>query len=214
MAADQRDAVSPDRVVSLRRAQVPAAARVLATALADDPGYRHLLPDGARRVEELAAIYRLTLADTVRHGQAFATVIGDIVTAVLAIYPPGHYPMTAARWARAGLRVAAVAARAREHSAAVVRFARLTASEVPAEAWYFQALGVRPDLQHAGRGGALLRHAVALADATGEPSYLETNNPENVAYYERLGYVRCHEPVPLAPGGPWIVAMLRPARGG
>ncbi len=83
---------------------------------------------------------------------------------------------------------------------------------VPPDAWYFQALGIRPDLQHAGRGAALLRTALALVDAAGVPSYLETNVPANVAYYERFGYAAVREPVPLAPDGPWIYPMARPAR--
>ncbi len=213
MASERRERVTPqDDVVTLGRADIPAAARVLGTALADDPGFRHLMPDDGRRVGELSALYRLTLADTVRHGQALATSIGGVITAVLAFYPAGHYPMTPARWARSGLRVAALALRAREHSAALMRFAQLTAPAVPPQCWYFQALGTRPDMQHGGRGGLLLRTAIALVDEAGESSYLETNTTDNVRYYERLGYECIADPVPLAPGGPFVYEMLRPAR--
>ena len=76
----------------------------------------------------------------------------------------------------------------------------------------FEAAGVRPDLQLAGRGTALIEAALALVDAAGEESYLETTKPANVAYYERFGYASIREPVPLSPGGPSIFPMLRAAR--
>ena len=212
MAAERRrSAAPPDMVAPLTRAHVPAAARVVATALADDPGYRYLLPDESRRVGELTALYRMTLADTLAHGRGFVTTLGPVVTAALAIYPPGTYPMTPARWARAGGRVALLAARAREHSPGFVRFGQLTAPAVPTHAWYVEAVGVRPDLQLVGRGTALVEAALALVDAAGGESYLETTKPGNVAYYERFGYASIREPLPLAEGGPAIYAMLRPA---
>lgn len=212
MAAEQRrNAAPPDTVAPLARAHVPGAARVIAIALADDPGYRHLLPDDARRVGELTALYRMTLADTAAHGCGLVTTLGSVVTAALATYPPGTFPMTPARWLRSGPQIARIAALARERSGALVRFGRLITSGVPADAWYFQALGVRPDLQHTGRGTVLLRAALDLVDAAGAASYLETNLPENVAYYEHFGYELVREPWPVAPGGPLVHPMLRPA---
>ncbi|HEY0117657.1 MAG TPA: GNAT family N-acetyltransferase [Cellulomonas sp.] len=213
MAAEQRRmAPPPDVVIPLAKQHVPAAARVVATALANDPGYRLLLPDDARRVAELTALYRMTLADTVAHGRGLVTMLGPVVTGALATYPPGAYPMTPARWARSGARLAGIAGLVRAQSVALIRFGRLVASAVPRDSWYFQALGIRPDLQGTGRGTTLLRSALALVDAAGASSYLETNAPENVAYYERFGYASLREPVALAPDGPWIHAMLRPAR--
>lgn len=213
MASERRASVTPqDDLVTLGRRDITAAARVLGTALADDPGFRHLMPDDRRRVGELTALYRLTLADTVRHGQVLATTVGGVITAVLAFYPAGRYPMTPARWARCGLRVAALGLRAREHSTALMRFAQLTAPAVPPESWYFQALGTRPDMQHGGRGGLLLRTAIALVDEAGGSSYLETNSMDNVRYYRSLGYECVADPVPLAPDGPFVYEMLRPAR--
>jgi GNAT superfamily N-acetyltransferase len=211
-AEPRRVAPPPDAVSPLGPRRVAAAARVLATALEDDPGYRLLMPDDARRVGELTALYRMTLADTVAHGRGFVTLLGPVVTGALATFPPGTHPMTAARWVRSAARLAAIAGLAREHSVALIRFGHLVASAVPADAWYFQALGIRPDLQHTGRGAVLLRAALALVDDAGASSYLETNVPENVAYYERFGYRPVRDPVPLAPGGPWVHPMLRPAR--
>ncbi|MBN9376141.1 MAG: GNAT family N-acetyltransferase [Cellulomonas sp.] len=212
MAAERRRVAPPDAVERLAKHHVPQAARVIATALADDPGYSHLMPDPGRRVGELTALYRMTLADTVDHGLGFVTTLGTVVTGALAIYPPGTYPMPLARWARAGGRVVRLAALAREHSPGLIRFGQLTAPGVPTHSWYVEAAGVRPDLQLAGRGTALIEAALALVDEAGEESYLETTKPANVAYYERFGYASIREPVPLSPGGPSIFPMLRAAR--
>jgi len=211
MAGERRRVAPPDAVLPLARHHVPQAARVIATALADDPGYSHLMPDPARRVGELTALYRLTLADTIVHGRGFVTTLGPVVTGALALYPPGAYPMSRARWARLGGRVALLAALAREHSRGLIRFGQLTAPGVPADCWYLEAAGVRPDLQRAGRGTALITAALALIDEAGDESYLETTKPANVAYYERFGYVSIREPLPLAPGGPSIFPMQRTA---
>ncbi len=212
MAAERRRVAPPDTVEPLAGRHVPQAARVIATALADDPGFSHLMPDAARRVGELTALYRMTLADTLTHGLGLVTTLGPVVTGALAIYPPGTYPMPLARWARAGGRVVRLAALARGDSRGLIRFGRLTAPGVPASSWYVEAAGVRPDLQFAGRGTALIEAALALVDAAGEESYLETTKPANVAYYERFGYRSIRRPVPLSPGGPAIFPMLRAAR--
>ncbi len=185
---------------------------MLAAALADDPGFTQLLPVRTRRERELREVYRMTLADGLRHGRVLATTRGEEVTGVLALYAPGTYPMTAGRWLRQAGRVVRIAARAREHSAGIIRFGDLTAKGVRTDAWYVEAFGVRPDLQRAGRGSALMRAFLAELDASGLPSYLETTKEENVGYYVARGYVEQHEPVPLAPGGPFIYPMTRPAR--
>ncbi len=204
---------TPDVLVPLTEADRRGAAQVLAAALADDPGYRHLFPDPRRREQELQALYRMTLDDAMAHGRAYVTRIGSVVTGAIAVYPPHTYPMTPARWLRQGLRIARMATLTREHSRGIIRFGDLTAAGVPTDSWYVEALGVRPDLQRAGRGYRLITQAFALADAAGERSYLETTKPENVAYYAELGYEETGARVSLAgDDGPWIVPMLRPAR--
>ncbi|WP_136517548.1 MULTISPECIES: GNAT family N-acetyltransferase [Cellulomonas] len=204
----------PDVVEPLRAADRTAAAAVLAAALADDPGYTHLFPVARRRERELREVYRMTLADGMRHGRVLVTKLGDEVTGVLALYPPATYPMTGRRWLRQAARLARIALFTREHSGGIIRFGELTSQGVPCDAWYVEAFGVRPDLQRAGRGSLLLRRFLEDLDRTGVPSYLETTKADNLNYYRARGYTEEHEPVPLAPGGPFIYPMTRPAAGG
>jgi len=203
-----------DHTVPLRPAEIDAAARVLAAAFADDPGFVHLFPSPARRARELRAVYRMTLADSIRYGYAFVTQLHGTVTGVVAVYPPGTYPMTTARWVRQGARVSRIAAHTREHSLGLIRFGDVTASGVPTDTWYVEAIGVHPTHQLAGRGKRLMAEAFRLIDAPGDASYLETTKPENVAYYEALGYDAVGSPVPLATGGPFVFPMQRSRVGG
>ncbi|QCB94943.1 GNAT family N-acetyltransferase [Cellulomonas shaoxiangyii] len=204
----------PDVVGPLQPRDRTAAAAVLAAALADDPGYSHLFPVRARRERELREVYRMTLADGMRYGRVLVTKLGDEVTGVLALYPPSTYPMTVARWVRQGLRLARIASFTREHSGGIIRFGTLTSQGVPPDKWYVEAFGVRPDLQRAGRGSLLLQRFLDDLDRAGVASYLETTKQENVGYYHARGYTDAHEPVPLAPGGPFIYPMTRHAPAG
>jgi len=207
-------AAPPDVVEPLRPAGIAEAAGLLAAALADDPGFVHLFPVRGRREHELRALYRMTLADAVRYGHAFVTRLDGAVTGAIALYPPGTYPMTPTRWWRQSLRIARIAAATRTHSLGIIRFGAVTSEGVPSDAWYVEALGVRPDLQRAGRGKRLMATAFAMVDAAGGPSYLETTKPDNVGYYENLGYRSAHSRVPLASDdGPWIFPMSRTAAG-
>jgi len=203
-----------DRVQPLRREHIPVAARVLAAALSDDPGYSAMLPDVRRRIPELTAVYRMTLADALKHGRGVVTTLGDVITGAAAVYPPGTYPMTTVRWGQRAVGLVRLAALAREHSAALSRFGRVTSSGVPTDAWYVEALGVRPDLQRLGRGRLLIDAVLAMVDEAGDASYLETTNPANVDYYALRGYVRTEARMPVVPEtpeGPWILPMWRPS---
>lgn len=209
---DARRDDPPDTVGPLDPRDRTQAADVLAAALAEDPGYSHLFPVRSRRQRELREVYRMTLADGLRYGRVLATTLDGEVTGVLALYPPGTYPMPLGRWLRQAGRVARIAVRTREHSRGIIRFGELTAQGVPADSWYVEAFGVRPELQRAGRGSVLLRAFLDDLDAAGLPSYLETTKEDNLGYYTSRGYTLPHEPVPLAPSGPYIYPMSRPPR--
>ena len=49
-------------------------------------------------------------------------------------------------------------------------------------------LGIDPDYQGKGLGGALLRHATDICDRDGALAYLESSNLRNVPLYERHGF--------------------------
>jgi len=54
--------------------------------------------------------------------------------------------------------------------------------------WYLPLVGVEPNAQGRGLGGALMRHALARCDREGAIAYLESSNPRNISLYERHGF--------------------------
>lgn len=73
--------------------------------------------------------------------------------------------------------------------------------------WYLPLIGIDPQHQGKGLGGALLDHALALADRDGVPAYLESSNPRNIDLYERHGFERLGR---IQNGSsPTLVPMLR-----
>lgn len=199
------------------RASVTAAAQLLTRALRGDPGFSHVLPEPPARSRALLAIHRVGLSDGLRHGRVLAVHDDAGLAGVAVWYPPGAYPMSAARKLRTVAPLVPVALRHPLRTARLARFgstveAGLRAT-VPAEgAWYLEVLGVRPDARRRGHGRRLLVPVLTEADRTGATCYLETSREENVRYYEGFGFAAVGE-VPLGPGGPVEVQMLRGPRG-
>lgn len=76
--------------------------------------------------------------------------------------------------------------------------------------WYLHFVGVSPEWQGKGWGGAIIRDGLARTAAEGMPSYLETATPQNVPLYLRLGFEIVEE-WDVPGGGPHFWSMLRPA---
>jgi ribosomal protein S18 acetylase RimI-like enzyme len=79
--------------------------------------------------------------------------------------------------------------------------------------YYLPVIGVHPDYHGKGLGGALVRHAVALADRDGVAIYLETANQSNLGFYRRFGFELLDE-VETPGGGPPLWTMARPSAAG
>jgi GNAT superfamily N-acetyltransferase len=76
--------------------------------------------------------------------------------------------------------------------------------------WYLPLVGVEPNAQGTGIGGALMRHAAARCDQEGALAYLESSNPRNITLYERHGFEVMGE---IKVGSaPLVTPMLRQPR--
>jgi ribosomal protein S18 acetylase RimI-like enzyme len=80
--------------------------------------------------------------------------------------------------------------------------------------WHLNMIATHPDWQRLGLGAALMRTVFEIADAAGLPCYLETETPQNVAYYRHHGFeVRSEWDVSTDDSeGPHMWGMLRAAR--
>jgi GNAT superfamily N-acetyltransferase len=54
--------------------------------------------------------------------------------------------------------------------------------------YYVRDIGVHPDMQGKGLGGALLRPTLERCDREGLPAYIEASSERSAALYERLGF--------------------------
>ena len=81
----------------------------------------------------------------------------------------------------------------------------------PAEPhWYLPLIGVDPARQGAGYGTELMKHSLQRCDTDRKLAYLESSNPRNTPFYERLGFERLG--VIQAGTFPQIVPMSRKPR--
>jgi len=177
----------------LRFAEREPAVQVLARAFRDNPLNVAVIgsDDPDRRLRANAHALRSLLPVAHVHGRVRALREGGELAAVLIAVAPGAHPLPPASLAARlrclfgqGLRVARRWAEV---------FEALAPMHPPEPHWYLGTLGVEPRHQGRGIGHALL--ADWLADVDREPScaYLETDRPENVAFYERAGFVAVGE---------------------
>ena len=165
---------------------------MLARAFRDNPLHVAVLgPDPVRRLRDnrhsmrdlVPAVRRAGLALEVRQGERCA---GALLAAPPHAYPlpPPPLPALLYAWLVQGPRVRGRWARVFHH---------LDALHPRTPHWYVAALGVDPPEQRRGLGRALITALCDVADADGAFSYLETDRPENVAFYERAGFAVVRE---------------------
>ncbi|MCA8973098.1 MAG: GNAT family N-acetyltransferase [Planctomycetes bacterium] len=198
--------------VALRAEQRSAAAVALTHSLLDDPLNVHFLPDRAARIRVLPALMRTFLAYAAARGQTLTTAE---TAGVMMLLPPDECRVSAWGMLRAGLPRAAW----RAGPSAFVRFARagswleqLRFAHAPGPHWYVLAQAVAPEHQRRGVAAALMRRALAIADADGRPVHAETFTPQNARYYERFGLCTIAE-ADLPHGGPHVWVLARPVGG-
>ena len=197
----------------LMKGQVDAAAAALAASHADYPAFCHVFPDARRRARALAAFFRATVRDAVAFGAVQAAVENRVVLGVAVWLPPGTFPWSALRKARAAPSFMRVLAAYPFAFRTFVSYGSNAERVHPSERhWYLEVVGVRPGSQRQGLGARLIQPVLDQADADGDPCFLETSDRANVPYYERFGFSVIDDDLHLVPNGPTHVAMRRPAR--
>jgi len=207
-------AMDSDTLNGLVRAGMPDARRIgrlFARAFQEDPLMRYAIPDAQQRRRLLPALMGLNVRYGCRYGEVYSTAE---CTGAAIWLPPGHATYTLWRMLRAGMFIAPLRLPwpvLRRLAAVEGRAQRLHERYAPRPHWYLAQIGVEPAFQRQGIASRLLRPMLARMDTAGLPCYLETENPANVALYERYGFQVAYEDV--APDGPHIWAMLRGSRG-
>lgn len=198
-------------IVRIAGSQYARARLALARAFFDYNLMVYAAPSAERRGPGTDVVYAALLADSLLFGEVYAT--SDIV-GVACWLPPDKSSITLVRQIRAGMLRLPL-------RFGIKGFRRLVAYDNMAQKlhhdhagdphWYLSAIGVEPERQGQGIGGALMQPILERADADRLACYLETHVESNVRLYEKHGFgIARKAEVPGHPIPVW--AMLRRPR--
>lgn len=182
-----------EAVIRLPPVYAGQAAEVLGRAFHDDPMSRYLVPDDAKRARLLPIFFSIQVQYCLRYGEVYTNPGLDGVACWLS---PSNTVPTFGRLARVGVRSPGVRRVPCEFGLSGLR--RYLDAErysgdihrraAPELHWYLWIIGVEPACQGKGIGGLLMQPVLARASAQGLPCYLETNNADNVPFYQKYGF--------------------------
>lgn len=176
-------------IVRLHPNNLRLASEAMARAFQDDPLQKYVLPDPVERANLSPAHFEPVLKYGLLFGEVLTTEGYPAGSAVCL--PPGSTNMTDERAAAAGLDKlgAAIGVAAANRFGSVLGYAEpFHATDVPEPHWYVMAVGVEPNARGLGLGRQLLDPMLSQAREGRHPCYLETAQPNNVGFYERLGF--------------------------
>jgi ribosomal protein S18 acetylase RimI-like enzyme len=176
------------KIVRLIESQIPAAATTLARAFHDDPLMVYTIPDPAERVRLLPDVYARMIRFGFLAGEVYVTA-GELEGVALWM-PPN------AKWSREHIEASGmhqtptvIGDEAYQRYRDVVgREWQARERDMTGACWYLFLLGVEPNRQRRGLGGALMRPVLERADSGQLACYLETENERNVAFYQKQGF--------------------------
>jgi ribosomal protein S18 acetylase RimI-like enzyme len=168
------------------------AGAMLARAFDADPQFRALFPNDADRPAILQPFFAMALIGALHTDQMVETTPSLSAAAVWS--PPGHRsgPTVSSslratpqmlRWLRA-----ASPRSVRQAMAWGSRCEQRRKRLMTDPHWHLVMLGVEPARQRLGLGAALVHHGLARADADRLPSFVQTEDARNAAFYGKLGF--------------------------
>jgi ribosomal protein S18 acetylase RimI-like enzyme len=164
--------------------EVRPVAQTLARAFLDDPHFRFIVRDDAKRLARMERgfatfVGRIWLPQN--EGYAHEQLIGAALW-----MPPETWHMSVLAQLRL---LPAIVASARGDTGRLLKAVNWMERKHPREPhWYLPAIGVTPAWQGRGYGAALLRPMLDRLDAERVPAYLEASTPRNLALYGRHGF--------------------------
>jgi ribosomal protein S18 acetylase RimI-like enzyme len=180
--------MASETAIALETAHARQAMAALGRAFLNDPLITYVIADEGKRGRVTPELYGGIIRYAMLYGSAYTTATAAGAACWL---PPGQSSPTLPRMLRAGmLKVPLLLGWS--------SYQRLNQFEAQAELlhqrhasqphWYLWALGVDPAHQGTGLGSILLQPVLARADADNTACYLETQNRENLPFYEKHGF--------------------------
>jgi len=192
----------------LERHQAHSAAQVLGRAFYDDPLYMYLLPNDRSRAAQSAWFFQALIRVGLHLGQVHTTPPVGGAAIWLA---PGKTDVNLWTTIRAGLPLVPLKfglGGFRRTMNMLNSFEESVHEADLGRHWYLMLLGIDPQQQGRGLGGALMLPMLDRADSDNLPCYLETCKKRNVAFYERYGFRVIFERH-IPGGGPIYWGMVR-----
>lgn len=178
------------------RSEIPAVSRTLARAFEDDPSYIAMFPtERVARTEKMIA--RLLDVVYFAHDDVW---VSDDLRAVAVWAPPGKWHVTLGQQVRLFTLAPVFGTRS---ILGLRMLAGIESKHIKTPHHYLAFLGVDPDAQGRGLGGAVLKPVFER----GGDQYLETTNPKNHGFYHRQGF-KVVDTIEL-PAGVVATTMLR-----
>lgn len=190
----------------------PEHARALYEALRPDPYFRILesLVEGSAAVEAMLAYYDYSMREAETFGELYLPPEQDYGVSIW-LKPLDEAVSVEKTRRRFGFIEETLGKRCLETYVQIMEeMSRNAAPLVSEDAWYLSIVGVLPEFQGMGKGGALIAPVLAHTDRLRIPTYLETFTPRNRSFYKRLGYLQSgvfDEPTT----GAEYALMIRPA---
>jgi GNAT superfamily N-acetyltransferase len=203
-----RPAIDGSDIRKLTHDDVPRIAQALARAFEDDPVMSWIFRDDSERIARLERAFGLFLRRIwLPQDECYAT---DRLFGAALWLPPGKWHLGPGAQLRLLPSMIAVTGRNLVRLGTVLQFIE---KRHPSEPHYYLAvLGVEPEHQGRGFGGALMQPVLSRCDRERIPAYLESSKRRNVVLYERHGFEVVEE-VRLPRGGPPIWRMWREPSG-
>jgi GNAT superfamily N-acetyltransferase len=203
-----RPAIDGSDVRKLTPDEVPRVARALARAFEDDPVMSWIFRDDTERLTRLERAFGLFLR-RIWMPQRECYAVDRLFGAALWL-PPDKWHLGVADQVRLLPSMIGVTGRNLPRLFTVLNTIEKKHPKPPH--YYLAVLGVEPEAQGRGFGGALMQPVLTRCDRERIPAYLESSKRRNVVLYERHGF-RVVEELMLPKDGPPIWRMWREPAG-
>ncbi|CAN5128123.1 GNAT family N-acetyltransferase [soil metagenome] len=172
----------------MKEGELERVAEVLSRSFYRDPLQNYTFPDADERAQKSPMHFQAALL----YGHLFGEVYtADGIPGASVWLRPGETEMTPKKAEQAGFLglPEKIGEDAFNRFFTAIAYAeQIHKTDVPEPHWYTMVLGVDPELQGQGFGRNLMRPIFERSAAEGVPIYLETAQPKNVTFYERLGF--------------------------
>lgn len=164
------------------------AGQLLGQAFLNDPMLNYVIGDKKNKDQLITWFVTCSFRYGALFGQCYATQDNK---GVLIMLPPDQTKMTMGKMYKAGMLAAPFKLGLTGFSN-FMAMADFTDKEhkvsTPFHHYYLFGMGVLPDKQGQGVGKQLMAKALQIVDNNNMPCYLETQNKNNVPFYERFGF--------------------------